>query len=53
MTPIEETEVRRARVLLVDDEVAFTTNMSKILSRRGFEVRAVNDGESAVDSHRR
>ena len=48
MTPIEETEVRRARVLLVDDEVVFTTNMSKILSRRGFEVRAVNDGESAV-----
>ena len=50
MTPNEETEVRRARVLLVDDEVAFTTNMSKILARRGFEVRAVNDGESAVEA---
>lgn len=48
MNPIEETERRRARVLLVDDEVAFTTNMEKILSRRGYEVRAVNDGESAV-----
>ena len=50
MTPNEETEVRRARVLLVDDEVAFTTNMSKILSRRGYEVRSVNDGESAVEA---
>ncbi len=48
MIPIEETEVRRARILLVDDEVAFTTNMSKLLSRRGFEVTAVNDGETAV-----
>lgn len=50
MTPNEEAEVRRAKVLLVDDEVAFTTNMSKILSRRGYEVRTVNDGESAVEA---
>ncbi len=40
--------MREARILLVDDEVAFTSNMSKILSRRGYDVSAVNDGESAV-----
>lgn len=50
MTATKETEEKKARVLLVDDEVVFTTNMSKILSRRGFEVRAVNDGESAVQA---
>jgi len=48
MTVTKESEERKAKVLLVDDEVVFTTNMSKILSRRGFEVRAVNDGEGAV-----
>ncbi len=40
--------MRKARILLVDDEVAFTANMSKLLSRRGYDVSAVNDGESAV-----
>ncbi len=50
MTVTKESEERHARVLLVDDEVVFTTNMSKILSRRGFEVRAVNDGESAIEA---
>jgi two-component system, OmpR family, response regulator len=40
--------MRQARILLVDDEAAFTSNMSKILSRRGYDVSAVNDGESAV-----
>lgn len=50
MTVAKESEEKHARVLLVDDEVVFTTNMSKILSRRGFEVRAVNDGESAIEA---
>ncbi len=50
MTVAKESEERHARVLLVDDEVVFTTNMSKILSRRGFEVKAVNDGESAIEA---
>lgn len=45
---MEEHKKRRARVLLVDDEVAFTRNMSKILSRRGYEVSSFNDGETAV-----
>jgi len=45
---MKEIEMRSARVLLVDDEVTFTVNMSKILSRRGYDVTAVNDGESAI-----
>jgi len=40
--------MKQARILLVDDEVAFTSNMSKILSRRGYDVSSVNDGESAI-----
>ena len=40
--------MRIPRVLLVDDEVQFTTNMAKLLSRRGYEVSAVNDGNSAL-----
>ncbi|MFZ2445667.1 MAG: response regulator [Syntrophobacteraceae bacterium] len=40
--------MRQARILLVDDEVAFTKNLSLLLSKRGYEVRAVNDGESAL-----
>ena len=37
-----------ARILLVDDEVVFTTNMSKLLTNRGYEVTAVNSGNSAI-----
>ena len=36
------------RVLLVDDEVAFTNNMAKLLTRRGYGVKVVNDGENAI-----
>lgn len=50
MTFTEEAEMRQARVLLVDDEVAFTANMSRLLTRRGYEVTCVNDGESAVEA---
>jgi two-component system, OmpR family, response regulator len=45
---MEELKMRMARILLVDDEVTFTSNMSRILSRRGYDVTAVNDGESAI-----
>jgi len=37
-----------AKVLLVDDEVVFTTNVSKILSNRGYRVTAVNSGNDAI-----
>jgi DNA-binding NtrC family response regulator len=38
----------QARVLLVDDEAIFTRNMSKLLKNRGYEVCAVNSGDSAI-----
>ena len=37
-----------AKILLVDDEVVFTTNVSKLLVSRGYRVRAVNSGDSAI-----
>jgi two-component system, OmpR family, response regulator len=37
-----------ARVLLVDDEVAFANNIAKLISKRGYEVIAVYNGESAI-----
>jgi len=40
--------MKDARILLVDDEVVFATNMSKLLSRRGYEVKAVNSGDEAI-----
>ena len=36
------------RVLLIDDETVFTTNMSKLLTGRGYRVTAVNSGDSAI-----
>ncbi len=40
--------MRKPRLLIVDDEIPFTTNLLKLLSRRGYEVSAVNDGYSAL-----
>ena len=37
-----------SRVLLVDDETIFTKNMSKLLKNRGYQVTAVNSGDSAI-----
>ena len=36
------------RVLLVDDEVDFTSSLAKVLSRRGFEVKTAADGMDAM-----
>lgn len=36
------------KVLLVDDEVAFTASLGKVLSRRGFEVETASDGLTAL-----
>lgn len=36
------------RILLVDDEVAFTNSLSRLLLVRGYEVRAVDNGEEAL-----
>ena len=40
--------MKKADILLVDDEVVFTTNMSRLLSSRGYQVTAVNNGEEAI-----
>jgi DNA-binding NtrC family response regulator len=40
--------MKGSRILLVDDEVVFTTNMTKLLTNRGYRVSAVNSGDSAV-----
>jgi len=37
-----------SKILLVDDEVIFTNNMSKLLTSRGYLVTAANNGESAI-----
>jgi two-component system OmpR family response regulator len=40
--------MRRAKILLVDDEVAFANNISKLISKRGYDIITVYNGESAV-----
>jgi DNA-binding NtrC family response regulator len=40
--------MKDARILLVDDEAVFANNMSKLLSRRGYQVTAVNSGDAAL-----
>ena len=40
--------MNKANILLVDDEVAFTTGMSKLLENRGYRVTAVNSGDNAI-----
>lgn len=40
--------MKDARILLVDDEVVFANNMSKLLTRRGYQVKAVNGGDEAL-----
>lgn len=40
--------MKGSKILLVDDEVVFTDNMSKLLTNRGYRVTAVNSGDNAV-----
>jgi DNA-binding NtrC family response regulator len=40
--------MKGSKILLVDDEVVFTTNMSKLLANRGYRVIAVNSGGAAI-----
>ncbi|MCE5336293.1 MAG: response regulator [Desulfobacteraceae bacterium] len=41
--------MRKARILLVDDEVAFTKYLSIFLTNRGHDVTVVHDGMSALE----
>ena len=38
------------KILLVDDEVVFTNNMSKLLENRGYRVTSANSGEAAINA---
>jgi len=40
--------MKDAKILLVDDETVFANNMSKLLTRRGYQVKAVNSGDEAL-----
>jgi len=40
--------MKGSKILLVDDEVVFTTNMGKLLTNRGFKVTAANSGDAAI-----
>ena len=42
--------MKGSKILLVDDEVVFTTNMSKLLNNRGYRVTAVNSGDAAIQA---
>jgi DNA-binding NtrC family response regulator len=40
--------MKKADILLVDDETVFTTNMSRLLTSRGYQVTTVKNGEEAL-----
>jgi DNA-binding NtrC family response regulator len=42
--------MRGSKVLLVDDEVVFTTNMGKLLTNRGYKVTPANSGDAAIQA---
>ena len=42
--------MKGSKILLVDDEVVFTTNMSKLLTNRGYKVTAANSGDAAIQA---
>ncbi|MGE5838453.1 MAG: sigma-54-dependent transcriptional regulator [Deltaproteobacteria bacterium] len=42
--------MKGSKILLVDDEVVFTTNMGKLLTNRGYKVTATNSGDAAIQT---
>jgi len=42
--------MKGSKILLVDDEVVFTTNMGKLLTNRGYKVTAANSGDAAIQA---
>ena len=42
--------MKGSKILLVDDEVVFTDNMTKLLTTRGYRVTGVNSGDSAIQA---
>ena len=44
--------MKKAEILLVDDEAVFVTNMSRLLKTRGYGVTAASDGSQALEALR-
>jgi two-component system, OmpR family, response regulator len=42
--------MKTARVLIVDDEEAFANNIAKLISKRGYDIKAVYNGQSAINA---
>jgi len=42
--------MKGSKILLVDDEAVFTTNMGKLLTNRGYKVTAANSGDAAIQA---
>jgi len=42
--------MKGSKILLVDDEVVFTTNMGKLLTNRGYKVTVANSGDAAIQA---
>ncbi|MBA4392642.1 MAG: two-component system response regulator [Desulfobacca sp.] len=42
--------MKKARVLIVDDEEAFANNIAKLISKRGYDIQAVYNGQSAINA---
>ncbi len=42
--------MKKARVLIVDDEEAFANNIAKLISKRGYDIKAVDNGQSAIEA---
>jgi len=40
--------MQNGKILLVDDEVAFTTSMAKLLRVRGYQVKTAKSGKEAI-----
>jgi DNA-binding NtrC family response regulator len=41
--------MKGSRILLVDDEIVFTDNMTRLLTARGYSVTATHSGAAALD----
>ncbi|MFH0789215.1 MAG: response regulator [Pseudomonadota bacterium] len=42
--------MKTPRVLIVDDEEAFANNIAKLISKRGYDIKAVYNGQSAIEA---
>lgn len=42
--------MKTARVLIVDDEEAFANNIAKLISKRGYDIKTVYNGQSAIEA---